>query len=364
MKSKWLQVALAVLLILAAVEAVSRLFFEKSASDQLERHANPYFPNAFGFRDLKPGPRWILASDRTSKFHVNSLGYRADIEILPKVEGELRIVVLGGSFVFDIFSNQGNEWTRKLEANLRRDFPNVSVWNRGVPGATSALALMRTVTELALLRPDIVIYTGVWNDIPFFSTPLPLSSLPFSKPQARLVDAFLTEHSVAYTVARTAALHFLEMDKQPGLRCPPVPGSVLPMNSPAPEAVKQYTMRLKAFQGAVENLGAVPLLIVEPNFYYAWQDRDKRKLSAGLDACLTPEGIHQSLLAARSATQSLMRATRPVLDPTEAFAGNTKLLEDQLHLTQEGGTFFAGTVAEFLNPLLKARTTRKSGGLR
>lgn len=362
------KIALAAILILGTVEGLSRALIEQVATpSELQQQSNLYFLNAFGFPDFENQARSFYSEKRRNVYQLNSTGYRSTLEMPPKGKEEIRIVVLGGSFVFDPYLSQGWEWTSKLERELRSEFPDVTVWNRGVPRATSYVALLRAVSELPMVEPDIVIYTGSWNDFQYFSATKSILSLALNEPRmnyfikhAGPVDAFLSENSRAFNIMRTTALKFFILQKRVNVQCAPGTLPPQPLERPAPEAVEQYSKTLKALQVAVENLGALPVLAVEPNFFYAWNQRHRYKMPADFSECLTQRGVYESLLKTQEVTLSLKGASRPVFDPTQAFAGSSELLYDHLHLSFKGGDLYAKMVSQFLKPLIQARAAQKN----
>ena len=97
----------------------------------------------------------------------NSLGYRGDEIVVPKPEGQFRIVCLGGSTTYTPeLSNYQMSYPNLLEKELHeRGFKNINVINAGVSAYTSWESLINFELRVLDLDPDmIIIYHGV-NDI-------------------------------------------------------------------------------------------------------------------------------------------------------------------------------------------------------
>lgn len=102
------------------------------------------------------------------KYKINNLGYRGrDLEYNKK-NGEIRIVIIGGSHVFDIFcSNQkgGSLFTSELEHGLRKSGLNVRVINAGIPGQDLKNIILRMRGDIQKLNPDYIVLNSTHNDI-------------------------------------------------------------------------------------------------------------------------------------------------------------------------------------------------------
>lgn len=97
----------------------------------------------------------------------NSLGYRGEEIVLPKPDGELRIVCLGGSTTYDSdIEDYRLAYPARLEAELReRGYGRVTVINAGGAGWTSWESLIGFELRVLDLDPDIVIDFDAINDV-------------------------------------------------------------------------------------------------------------------------------------------------------------------------------------------------------
>lgn len=162
----WIIVSL--MLALAGAEALTRIFlpapvtpFEKQFEPKVTREPAPYMmfkgrPGA----DIGDGER------------LNPLGYRGPMPALPKPPGELRVLVLGGSTVFNGFP----PLPALIEAELHaRGLPQARVYNLGVVSANSGMDLARLVFEGADMQPDFTLFYNGANDLihPHYGDPRP-----------------------------------------------------------------------------------------------------------------------------------------------------------------------------------------------
>lgn len=104
---------------------------------------------------------------RQPKNYNNSLGFRGDEIVMPKPEGEFRIVCTGGSTTYTTGVEDPNEsYPELLERVLHQmGYPHVQVINGGMHSWSSFESMMSVQFRVLDLDPDMVIvYHGV-NDI-------------------------------------------------------------------------------------------------------------------------------------------------------------------------------------------------------
>jgi hypothetical protein len=193
-----LGVALVVALVIA--ELVLRLFHLAPAqgistvsAKQFERLPGMFAPNQ-RVRDLqKPALPYVVTID--------SLGFRGAEFTRAKPVNQLRVVMLGDSYVYGDFVDDDQTFPVQLEQRLRRACDDALVVNAGVGGTTivdQAQMLQRTLP----LAPDVVVLVYVVDDIP---------SLAASRTSwEQFADNRLKKSrfplSIAYPVLRSTAL--------------------------------------------------------------------------------------------------------------------------------------------------------------
>ena len=96
--------------------------------------------------------------------HINRRGFRGAEIVGKKKPGNSRIVILGGSQVFDY---NGGDWPAMLGEELRRRGHDVDVINAGVPGHDTTRSLVKLLTDIWTLEPDVIVLCQAWNDIKY-----------------------------------------------------------------------------------------------------------------------------------------------------------------------------------------------------
>ncbi len=82
---------------------------------------------------------------------------------MPKPKDELRIFVMGGSSVFDIFSD--SSWPESLSQYVQTSTRGrAASYNGGVPGNTSRESLALYKDNVRFFDPDVVLIYQSWND--------------------------------------------------------------------------------------------------------------------------------------------------------------------------------------------------------
>lgn len=90
----------------------------------------------------------IFGSKKGVVWEINQQGYRGHNFETKKPDGVIRIVVYGGSAVFDMMVSEGKDWPHQVERKLRESgFPNVEIINAGIMGHTALESVGRLFTE-------------------------------------------------------------------------------------------------------------------------------------------------------------------------------------------------------------------------
>jgi len=189
------------LVALALCEVGARLFLPAPQTVKVEKKEDPYeAPKGYERLETRAeksidsvvlfgGPRGVrlrpntrgeihhhVLSGRDVVIEVNSLGLRYP-ELAPKSPEEFRVLVLGDSVTFGDFVDEGETWTRQMEALTAGRGKKILFINAGLPGAGTAeeLALFREIGES--VKPDLVLVGMYLNDAQsgdlFFSKKLP-----------------------------------------------------------------------------------------------------------------------------------------------------------------------------------------------
>lgn len=100
--------------------------------------------------------------------HVNASGFRGRPVEVAKPDSVLRIMVVGGSTVFDsTVDGDDQAWPARLEHHVGCLLPSrkVEVINAGVPGYVMLDNLIRLQSELYEFKPDILVLYQAHNDL-------------------------------------------------------------------------------------------------------------------------------------------------------------------------------------------------------
>lgn len=98
------------------------------------------------------------------RVRIDSLGFRGEDVSRQPAAGVVRMVMLGDSFVYGDFVNDGETLPAQLERSLRERCGAVEVINAGLPGAT--INAYREVAQRArALQPDLFIVAFTENDV-------------------------------------------------------------------------------------------------------------------------------------------------------------------------------------------------------
>jgi lysophospholipase L1-like esterase len=123
-----------------------------------------YRESAYTMHRLRPNQE--VRDPQGDPVVINSRGFRGPEVVVPKPKGTLRLILLGGSQVFDY---EGGEWPRLLERILQSQLGQVEVVNAGVPGHRTPDSLGKLLSELWQLEPDLILVCQAWNDIKYFA---------------------------------------------------------------------------------------------------------------------------------------------------------------------------------------------------
>ena len=98
------------------------------------------------------------------KYKINKYGHRGENYKLIKNQGEIRIIFLGSSSLFDehFYYSVGGDFTRQISAGLDT---NIRVINTSIPGLTINNINDLIQNDLLKLNPDILVISSIWNDI-------------------------------------------------------------------------------------------------------------------------------------------------------------------------------------------------------
>ena len=132
----------------------------------LLKHSLLYEPSSFSVHRFAKNQIVHDENSDSVRVVINN-GFRGQTFSIDKPKNEIRIVILGGSFVFN-WNQKGidKDWPHLVENELiKKGYSNIKVINAGTPSHTSLDALGRLYSEIHYLNPDYIMLCNAWNDI-------------------------------------------------------------------------------------------------------------------------------------------------------------------------------------------------------
>lgn len=298
---------------------------------------------------------------------VNSRGFRG-AEIDPdKPKGRVRIAFLGESQVFDY---NGIDWPTHAGELLRGRGLDVDTINAGVPGYNSTDGLAVLLTDLWVLRPDVVFACHGWNDFKYYSRVgpgAPYRGLPPKKPLPWLLDwrthprglDNLMTASALYRHFRWGLAQFLFHEE--GLhafsaysRDPDDPNLSLAQSW----GPRQYAMNLELMATLAKQLD-VTLVLCRQAYLRAGTTKsgaDALEYALGALEFKSADEFEQAYDGIRATVADVARRHQlTIIDMHAPLATQPAYFWDAVHFTPEGSRAAAAVAAEGLEPLIRAR---------
>ena len=305
------------------------------------------------------------ASERESKAQVvgeygasiNALGLRGRDISLEKPAGTVRVVALGGSFVFGWGVVDAQTWTTRLEATLQERIGPTEIVNGGRNGGTINRALITLVRLAQRMRFDYVLLTSTYNNRTLLDVerrPTWASSLEYYLYNLSLLHVTLEE--------KISVLRHEALDNQ----------RLRTMVRVRPEALADwramYRRRLEEIATVCRERGTTLFVGAEPQrFYDSRLDAlspghadETRRLTAVVShgKTLTVSELEWYLhsLQVHELRDLETRGQAIFLDTASAFMPDKRLwMIDQIHANQSGSERFAERLAAELAMRIAAR---------
>ena len=344
-------------------EIFVRGFFSYYTPDTVKKHSLPYVTAVYASSMFAPVNDKIEFTPTSAvgvkNYFINDHGSRGASFKVPKPPGVRRIVVLGGSTVFDLNAEEGFDWPHLVEKILKENgHHQVEVINAGIPGHTSSDALGRLSTEIWQWEPDYLMIYEAWNDIKYFN------SLSYDTPLIRLVkpsnpdaDPFKTYQGTMDYLLSYSQLYMRIRTKYFGWKYQV--GSEGRFKKERRDNVgdlglTQFRLNLETFIDVSRNIRAIPILITQATLVSPTNTEEDRKRIVYGYVGLSHEGIVRAYEKCRQIILQTARGKNAnVLDLMPEFQGKSELFHDHDHTTPHGSEEIAKRVANFLDPLLK-----------
>jgi lysophospholipase L1-like esterase len=356
-------IAIGLLLILGEIGV--RLFVESSgiSPDIYRQQSLHYEPALFArhiFQAKVHSAQNAFGNKKGLHWDINDKGYRGPNfeEIKPK--NTIRIIVYGGSAVFDTRTDKYSDWPRLVEKNLREaGFTQIEVINAGIPGHTAVESVGRLFTEGFRFSPDYVLLYNAWNDMKYFNAPQ--SFLRTVKPllhqfdyrihNINWLDRWLCNTSHLYNILRR--VYFKKKTK---IGREGIISSEARQDSESilqPLQFRQYQLAVEMFVDLARNIGALPILITQARMVHPDNTDEQRKRIDYHHVGLDHDGILKTFSRQDAIIKDVgIRKKVTVFDASQEFSSKDWAFFDHVHFEPEGsqamGQFISSKIQEVL----------------
>jgi lysophospholipase L1-like esterase len=357
-------VLLGLIIVEATIRKTSKLGYV--TPEIIKNRSLPYSPalfarHIFPEKEVRAYGEW----GGPTQYYINKNGYRGHDFAVTKPEGVIRIMIYGGSAVFDPNQPEGQDWPHRIETILRQNgFPQVEVINAGIPGHASFDCFGRLFAEGHLFNPNYVIFYNGWNDIKTFRFDRPLlrqlhpyndQEDPRVNYQGRL-DRFLCEHSQLYVRLRG---RYYNWELPIGSEGSVPEGDYL--SDFKQTALQQYRINQQMFVDLAREVGAVPVLMTEARLATDSNTASQKSRIQYPYVKLT----HQGLLKSYQAIEETLRQVSSekgvdLIDLSGNMDGKDEFFSDHVHLTAQGSEELARITAQKLAALIGRSAPKKT----
>ncbi|MCZ6800235.1 MAG: hypothetical protein O7F12_07070 [Nitrospirae bacterium] len=345
-----------------------RLFVENGniTPEILRNRSVQYEPVVFARHAFKQEARLIQHTFGKKKglvWEINEQGYRGPNFKTKKTDGTTRIIIYGGSAVFDTKSTQGEDWPHRVERMLREaGFPNVEVINAGIIAHTALESVGRLFAEGYVFEPDYVLIYNAWNDIKYFTSDK--TALRTLRPSLQgfdprihygsIVDRWLCEWSQLYTVVRRVYYKTkLKIGKEGMKKSGDTQHSIEALNS---DGFRQYQLAMELFVDLARNIGAEPILMTQARLVYGSNvltPKQQKRVDyhhVGLS--------HEALVETFDRLDVIVRNVAAeknalFIDTSAHLSGKEWAFDDHVHVVPKGSDALAQFVADKLQLILR-----------
>jgi lysophospholipase L1-like esterase len=290
---------------------------------------------------------------------INAKGYRGDGFPQKKDDETIRIIVYGGSAVFDIKVPDGQDWPSRLERLLKEDgITNVEVINAGIPGHATFDSFGRLFSEGHVFEPDYVILYNAWNDIKYFSSEVPLlrSFKPFDElgdfrsNYRNGLDKMLCETSQLYVRLRARYYSWKYRVGDEGVIKKGENTSVV-----SDLGLRQYRLNVEMFVDLARNINAIPVLVTQARLVVS-DNSEKDRSRIDYD---NQKMDHEVLVNAFEKTDDIIKSVASsknvsiLIDASEGMSGKSEYFSDHVHLSDAGSSRLSALVFERMSHFIK-----------
>jgi len=328
----------------------------------LPEHQLNYVPTVYTRFQLERKSRQVVLNDGR-KFPINAHGMRGPETPLDKPPGVTRIMIYGGSHVFDLNRSDTDDWPRAVEELLQQaGMDQVEVINAGIPGNGSADAIGHLLAGAHRFQPDMVVLDVAWNDLKQFSSDEPLFHQiePFSgsyrSKYRNGLDRLLSRNSRLYLMVRSGVIS-LNQQLRWGAGALGPEGVIREgetKSNISGNGRRQVELNLRTFVSVARNVGAQPVLVTQPTLVRCDNtEAERSRIQSGYVhmthelLCTEYAGIHELVRQVGRDTST------PVIDAATQVEATLANFSDHVHATAAGSEKIAQVITEGLLGVLR-----------
>jgi len=275
---------------------------------------------------------------REQSMPINTLGYRGPEFSVSKPKGISRIIIYGGSQVFDMNVGGLDDWPHRLQSLLDvNGTGGLEVINGGVLGNVSWEATAWLLGEGHRLDPDIVMLCNEWNELSY------LSSREFI---ARHFGSFdrRDDFSCLYRGLRWKFLQWkLNIGAEGSRRS--VSGRIELQES----AFEQYRLNIGQFVDLSRRIGAEPVLMLQARLPVPGTSAEAREKIRYEVHHLSHDQLCEAFRRMDAILEDVSsRDHVRLLRAGSLLSGKPEYFEDHIHFNDAGSRKFAEVLAEEL----------------
>ena len=324
-----------------------------------QKYSVQYVPSIFARHVLPKSEQSVFDwGDAEPSVIINSKGYAGKDFADTKLAGTTRIMIYGGSAVFDYNSARGQDWPHRIENLIRgMGHKNVEIINAGIPGHASFDSLGRLFAEGHFYAPDYVVLYNTWNDIKYFreDDPILRTFKPYeveSDPRLfyrNALDRWLSNLSQTYVRVRQKYYGWVVRAGAEGRARHEELSTYV-----SDRALRQYRLNFQLFADLARNINAIPIFMIQGRQIASDNSEDEKKKISYSYAGLT----HQRLFEAFSEADMIIREVARekdvlLIEYGERLTGKNEYFRDLIHLTEAGSAELAKGVAAELSRVLR-----------
>lgn len=355
--TNWLLAAVIGLWSLAQCEILLRIKPQLS-TEQLLQQSVPYESSILSKHKIPRAPFDVVNGDGTLRFKLRK-GYHGDDFPFVKPKGELRIVFMGGSFVFSDhepfrWSQEPHNpnWVAKVEDKLHaKGHPRVRAINAAVPGHATFDSIGRLIGEIHLLAPDCVVLCHAWNDIIYFDDLSAERSLlrkyrALPRPTHTRPSALRAMAETSQIYVRIANIVSCWVERIQERRASRRQG---PKHELSQAALRQFRLDVEVFIDVCRRMGAKPVLVTQPRFIDPSNTEAEKAEFKAKGRALS----HAAFCRAYQEIDAILRQTAAnekvlLCDLARQFTAQVELFHDHVHLTAKGAEGVSDALATFI----------------